>query len=132
MRGRWWLDLSGRIALDFGVTGVPESFLINPAGVVVSKIVGGARASDLEDLLARAKSPPSPDNNEEGVAMDTIVYWLFGPGGCVLGIGAWMAVMAVRRRRHASGPNPTPIDAATAPCAEKSPQSAHPAEAQHG
>lgn len=63
--------------------------------------------------------------------MDTIVYWLFGPGGCVLGIGAWMAVMAVRRRRHASGPT-APIDAATARCAEKSPQSAHPAEAQHG
>ncbi len=63
--------------------------------------------------------------------MDTIVYWLFGPGGCVLGMAAWMAVIAVRRRRRTSGPNPAPIDVATA-CAEKSPQSAHPAEAQHG
>ncbi len=43
----------------------PESFLINPAGVVVSKIVGGVRASDLEDLLARAKSPPSQTTMEK-------------------------------------------------------------------
>lgn len=64
--------------------------------------------------------------------MDRLVYWLVSPGGCVLGMAAWMAVMAVRRRRDASGPNPGPIDAATARCAEKSPQSAQPAEAHHG
>ncbi len=61
--GEWSMlvDPSGRIALDFGVAGVPESSLINPAGLVVSKIVGGVRASDLEDLPARAKSPPVLD-----------------------------------------------------------------------
>lgn len=48
-----------------GVAGVPESFLINPAGLVVSKIVGGVRAPDLEDLLARAKSPPSQITKEK-------------------------------------------------------------------
>ena len=47
------------------VAGVAESFLINPAGVVVSRIVGGVRASDLEDLLARAKSPPSQTTMEK-------------------------------------------------------------------
>ena len=126
------VDLSGRIALDFGVAGVPESFLINPAGVVVSKIVGGVRASDLRGPTGPGQVPTVIDNQGKGVAMDRLVYWLVGPGGCVLGMAAWMAVMAVRRRRHASGPNPALIDAATAPCAEKSPQSAHPAEAQHG
>ncbi len=48
-------DPAGRIAVDLGVAGVPESFLISPDGVVVSKIVGGVRAAELESLLARAK-----------------------------------------------------------------------------
>ncbi len=52
-------DPGGRIALDFGVAGVPESFLISPDGTVVSKVVGGVRAPDLENLLARAKNPRS-------------------------------------------------------------------------
>jgi len=52
-------DPGGRIALDFGVAGVPESFLISPDGTVVSKVVGGVRAADLEDLLARAKNSRS-------------------------------------------------------------------------
>lgn len=58
-RGGEWpmlLDPKGRIAVDLGVAGVPESFLISPDGIVVSKIVGGVRAADLEDLLARAKA----------------------------------------------------------------------------
>ncbi len=47
------LDL-GRIALDYGVTGVPESYLIAPSGVVVAKIVGGITAEGLEQILANA------------------------------------------------------------------------------
>jgi cytochrome c biogenesis protein CcmG/thiol:disulfide interchange protein DsbE len=49
------VDPDGRIALDFGVSGVPESFLISPLGVVVSKIVGGIRQPALERLLATAQ-----------------------------------------------------------------------------
>jgi cytochrome c biogenesis protein CcmG/thiol:disulfide interchange protein DsbE len=48
-------DPSGKIALDFGVRGPPESFLIDPDGFVISKIVGEVRATSLERLLARAK-----------------------------------------------------------------------------
>lgn len=33
-------DRDGRIAIDWGVYGAPESFLINPAGIVVEKRVG--------------------------------------------------------------------------------------------
>ncbi|HEX2193293.1 MAG TPA: TlpA disulfide reductase family protein [Acidimicrobiales bacterium] len=47
-------DPDGRIALDFGVRGIPESFLVSPEGFVVSKITGGVRAADLERLLAQA------------------------------------------------------------------------------
>jgi cytochrome c biogenesis protein CcmG, thiol:disulfide interchange protein DsbE len=47
-------DPKGRIALDFGVAGVPESYLISPDGVVTAKVVGGVREADLDRLLARA------------------------------------------------------------------------------
>lgn len=50
------VDNKGRIALDYGVAGVPESFLISPDGVVVAKLLGGVRARDLDQLLYRAKT----------------------------------------------------------------------------
>lgn len=49
------IDERGGISVDFGVRGVPESYLISPNGTVVSKIVGGIKADDLEQLLRRAK-----------------------------------------------------------------------------
>ena len=49
-------DPKGRIALDYGVSGVPESFLISPDGVVAAKLVGGVRADDLDRLLNQAKT----------------------------------------------------------------------------
>jgi cytochrome c biogenesis protein CcmG/thiol:disulfide interchange protein DsbE len=58
-RGGAWpmlTDPDGRIAIDFGVAGVPESFLIDPRGVIVSKLLGGVRAADLESLLAEARA----------------------------------------------------------------------------
>ncbi len=55
--GAWSMltDPKGRIALDYGVAGVPESFLVSPDGLVVAKLLGGVRASDLDQLLYRAK-----------------------------------------------------------------------------
>jgi cytochrome c biogenesis protein CcmG/thiol:disulfide interchange protein DsbE len=49
-------DDDGKIATDFGVTGVPESYLIDPNGIVRAKIVGGVAVEKLEALLAQAKS----------------------------------------------------------------------------
>ena len=59
--GAWPMlsDPDGRIALDYGVSGVPESFLIDPAGVIVAKIVGGVRLAPLNQLLMDAKAKPS-------------------------------------------------------------------------
>jgi len=56
--GGWALlaDPKGRVALDYGVAGIPESFLISPDGVVVAKLLGGVRAGDLDQLLYRAKT----------------------------------------------------------------------------
>lgn len=45
----------GGIALDFGVTKVPESYLVAPNGVVVAKIAGGVTEEGLDDLLARVQ-----------------------------------------------------------------------------
>ena len=53
------LDPSGRVALDYGVRGIPESYLISPDGFVAAKITGGVRAEDLEKLLAQAKRLPA-------------------------------------------------------------------------
>lgn len=33
-------DREGRVAIDWGVYGAPETFLVNPQGVIVEKIVG--------------------------------------------------------------------------------------------
>lgn len=49
------IDGDGRIATDWGVTGVPESYLVAPNGVVRAKIVGGVDVAKLEALLAEAK-----------------------------------------------------------------------------
>jgi len=49
------VDPDGRIALDYGVGGVPESFVVNPDGVIVSKILGGVHAPDLQRLIDQAQ-----------------------------------------------------------------------------
>lgn len=56
--GEWpmLVDPGGRIALDLGVAGVPESFLVSPDGIVVSRVLGGVRLADLDRLLAEAKA----------------------------------------------------------------------------
>lgn len=53
-RGGEWpvvLDPDGRVALEFGVAGVPESFIVAPDGTVVAKIIGGVTANGLDQLI---------------------------------------------------------------------------------
>lgn len=52
-------DPRGKVSLDFGVRGPPESFLIAPDGTVLTRIVGEVRADRLDDLLRQAEAPPS-------------------------------------------------------------------------
>jgi cytochrome c biogenesis protein CcmG/thiol:disulfide interchange protein DsbE len=52
-------DPKGSIALDWGVRGLPESYLVDPNGFVLYKITGGADANGLEALLRRAKAEES-------------------------------------------------------------------------
>jgi len=48
-------DPEGRVALDYGVRGPPESFLIDSNGFVISKIIGRVSADGLDRLVQRAK-----------------------------------------------------------------------------
>jgi len=49
-------DDEGRIVFNWSVSGVPESYLVDPDGGVRAKIVGGVDADKLEDLLRRAQA----------------------------------------------------------------------------
>ncbi|MCZ7530292.1 MAG: TlpA family protein disulfide reductase [Acidimicrobiia bacterium] len=49
------LDPGDRAALDFATTGQPETYAIDPTGVVVGKQLGEVDVDDLEALLARAR-----------------------------------------------------------------------------
>lgn len=49
---------TGRSILDFGVSGVPESYVIAPNGQVIAKFIGVTDAA-LESLVQRYGEPPS-------------------------------------------------------------------------
>lgn len=53
--GATWpiLDDDGSTALSFGVTGVPETYVIDPDGQVVAKYEAGITAADLDSVIAR-------------------------------------------------------------------------------
>ena len=56
-RGGDWpvvITNTGRISIDFGVTAVPETYLVDPFGRVVAKFTGGVTLDGLESQLARA------------------------------------------------------------------------------
>lgn len=46
------LDITGSAGIDYGVTGVPETFLITGDGKIAHKISGPASKAELERLLA--------------------------------------------------------------------------------
>ena len=43
---------TGPTALDYGVSGVPESYLVAPSGVVATKIIGGVTADGIDRIIA--------------------------------------------------------------------------------
>jgi cytochrome c biogenesis protein CcmG/thiol:disulfide interchange protein DsbE len=45
------VDNTGPIAVSYGVAGVPESYLVDPLGVVRVKITGGVTRGGLDELL---------------------------------------------------------------------------------
>ncbi len=58
-RGGDWpviADERGKVSLDFGVRGPPESFLISPDGIVLTRIIGEVDGDRLEQLLVEARA----------------------------------------------------------------------------
>jgi cytochrome c biogenesis protein CcmG/thiol:disulfide interchange protein DsbE len=53
------LDPEGQIALEYGIAKVPESYLVNPDGVVVGYIRSGVTADGLDELIRRAEAAAS-------------------------------------------------------------------------
>ena len=45
---------TGRVAGDWGVVGVPGSYLVTPSGHVAAKVFGGGEREELGELLTRA------------------------------------------------------------------------------
>jgi cytochrome c biogenesis protein CcmG/thiol:disulfide interchange protein DsbE len=52
----WPIVDDSQAKVDWGVAGIPESYLVDPDGIVLSRIVGGVNADALEALLNRAKA----------------------------------------------------------------------------
>jgi cytochrome c biogenesis protein CcmG, thiol:disulfide interchange protein DsbE len=47
-------DMDG-VAVNWGVTALPETFLVSPQGIVVHKFTGGVTQADLESILSQAR-----------------------------------------------------------------------------
>ena len=67
-------DRDGRVAIDWGVYGAPESFLINPAGTVVYKHIGAMteqvwQSEFLPRVNAAAGAPAAPASRGHSAAI---------------------------------------------------------------
>lgn len=54
---------TGPTALSFGVTGVPESYVVSPEGIVVAKFLG-VTADQLDAVMGFGPSPEAPEAPE--------------------------------------------------------------------
>ena len=52
-------DRDGRTAIDYGVTGAPETYLVNPEGIIVYKLTGQITKEIWEkEFVARVQGKP--------------------------------------------------------------------------
>jgi cytochrome c biogenesis protein CcmG, thiol:disulfide interchange protein DsbE len=52
----WPAVNDGQAVVDYGVSGIPESYLVDPSGTVVAKYVGGVVASRLNAFITKAEA----------------------------------------------------------------------------
>lgn len=48
-------DADGEVALDYGVGGTPETFVINPEGIIIKKFIGALTREAVEEILHEDK-----------------------------------------------------------------------------
>ena len=87
-------DPGGRVALDYGVSGIPETFLIDPRGVIVGKITGGLHGT-------RARRAGGQGERPRPVTLRRLVLTL--PW---LAVGVVVAVALVIGSQRPSKPGP--------------------------
>lgn len=63
-------DRNGRISLDYGVTGTPETFFINPQGIVRHRVAGGVDKDSILRFIDWLEKNPSvtPEEALQGFA----------------------------------------------------------------
>jgi cytochrome c biogenesis protein CcmG/thiol:disulfide interchange protein DsbE len=70
------IDGTGPVAIDYGVSGVPESYLIAPNGRVVRKVIGGVTAEFIDQEIARLEAAAGvdeqSDRSEEGADAEQV------------------------------------------------------------
>ena len=76
--GTWPVIDSERAAVDFGVRGVPETYLISPAGQLVFQTNGGVTRKALEKAMNRENSlqglrPQNPPTSKSSATSATVV-----------------------------------------------------------
>lgn len=59
--GNWPVLDSDRAAVDYGVTGVPETFLVDPNGYVIAKWSRAVKQAEIEKVMAEALAPTEAD-----------------------------------------------------------------------
>lgn len=60
--GSWPLvdDPGGRLAVEYGVRGVPETFVVDARGVVMAKLVGAVGEGTLDDVIDQIRTGGAP------------------------------------------------------------------------
>lgn len=65
--GDWPVVLTDdAVVAQWGVAGVPESYLVDPGGTVRAKLVGGVTAAGLDQLVAEAEAASRPQDEGGG------------------------------------------------------------------
>jgi cytochrome c biogenesis protein CcmG, thiol:disulfide interchange protein DsbE len=55
-RATWSVVDDGRAVVEYGVSGIPDSFLVDPQGTVVVEYLGGVTSKELDSFMAKATS----------------------------------------------------------------------------
>lgn len=50
------MDPGGRTAIDFGIFGIPETYVIDRDGIVMAKLIGAVDTATLEEVVASVKA----------------------------------------------------------------------------
>lgn len=59
-------DPGGIAALDFGVFGIPETYVVDERGIVMAKLIGAVRPNTLDDVLSQIDSGQTvTDRNDQ-------------------------------------------------------------------